>query len=802
MENKFSKNTFSHEVEETIDIKKFLFKIIINWYWFALTIVLGLSIAFFINKYTDPVFSVNASILVKDKDNSGLNGIIQQLGLYNRFQRKKVENEIGILQSYTLTRRAIDKLDFGISYYAIGRIREPEVYKTSPFFIVLDTTQLNKTGVPIFVTITKQGYKISYNNETPILLHNGDSLSNDLFHFSIYAREDVSDSSSQKKDVVEEYYFTINDINSVTNLYKSKLKIETSDKKSSILLLNISGKVPQKEVDFLNMLCDQYIQRGLDEKNESSIKTIKFIDEQLLGITDSLKNAENKLQSFKENNRTMNLSSEGQLLFKKLEDLQKQKSQIIIQHKYYQYISEYIKSKNDVKDIVAPSVMGINDPVLSSLVLQLNTLTSEKESMSYGSTENNPAISMYNNKIENLKNTLIENIQNLINTSKITMESIEKDITALDKSIMKLPITEKNLINIKREFTLNDNIYTYLLQKRAETGIAKAANSSENKILDYAMTENAAIIAPKKKLNYIIAFILALLIPIIIIVILDFFDNKIHERKDIENKSNIPIIGEVEHNSKQSNLVVHEYPRASITESFRKLRTNLKYALAVQKKDSYVISITSTISGEGKSFTAMNTASILAALGKKTVILGLDLRKPSLHHYFDIENKTGVTEYLVGESSLQEITNSTPIENLSIILSGSIPPNPAELIEMPKMQQLITDLKEQFEYIILDTPPIALVTDALLLSKFTDINLYVIRQNYSNKSVLDFINEITEKHKLNINIIINDINISGYYSYKYNYNYKYGGSYYSNNYYDEEFKLPFILRLYKKYIHK
>ena len=788
------------EQEDTIDIKKFLFKILTNWYWFVLTIFIALSFAYFINKYTDPTYSVNASILIRDKSNSfnsGVDNIMSELGVFRRVRRKNVENEIGILNSYTLARRTIEKLNFKISYFGIGRIRQPEKYgDETPFKVITDSSKNNLTGYPIYVTILsnkKYHLRIDNNSQIEKDLKFGEEFTSEDFNFSIKANEfDIEEMQSN------EYYFVINDLNQITNLYRNKLKIETSDKKSSILLLTTTGTVVQKEVDYMNKLCDEYIQMDLDEKNEISQKTIHFIDDQLSNITDSLVSVENRLQAFKESHRTMDLSSEGRILFEKLAELENKKAEYIIKNNYYNYLIDYLNKKNNKGDIIAPSVMGIGDGALNKLVIQLNELAAERNTMTYGSTENNPAIEMYNDKIENTKNLLIENINSTLESSNLGLSSIEKRIKKVDAEIRKLPVTEKQLINIKRKFALNDEIYTFLLQKRAETGIAEASNTSENKILDYSRTDNAKQLTPKKKLNYIIAIIIALLIPLMIIVIIDFFDNKIHERKDIERKTNIPIIAEVGHNNKSSDLVVHDYPRSSISESFRKLRTNLKYALLNKKEGPTVIAVTSTISGEGKTFTAINTASVLAALEKKTVILGLDLRKPTIHKYFDFENKNGISEYLTGEDEYKNIIKETRVKNLSIILAGVIPPNPAELIELPQMEELILKLKEDFDYIILDTPPIALVTDALLLSSLVDINLYVIRQKYSNLSVIEFINDIKEKNNINLNIIINDINLSGYYSYKYNYNYKYGGGYYSNNYYEEDFKMPFIIKLINK----
>jgi len=788
------------EQEDTIDIKKFIFKILSNWYWFVLTVFISLSISYFVNKYSDPVYSVNASILVRDKSNSmssGVDNIMNELGLFRRIRRKNVENEIGILGSYTLARRTIEHLNFGISYFGIGRIRQPEQYLSAPFTVIIDSTDRNMVNTPIYITLVdKENYHLHINDNllTEKDLKFGEKYVSESFSFTLKANHFNIDSLQTL-----EYYFKINDINQLSNLYQKKLKIETSDKKSSILLLSTTGKVTKKEVDYLNMLCEQYMTMNIEEKNEISERTILFIDRQLTTITDSLKIAENKLQVFRENNKTMDLSTEGRILYEKLATLDNEEAELKVKHNYYNYLIDYLNNKNISDDIIAPSVVGINDASLAKLILQLNEIITLKNSVSYSSTDKNPAIEMYSQQSKEIKAQIIENINSALYSSEIVLTDIEKRINKVNFEIKKLPVTEKQFINIQRKFSLNDEIYTFLLQKRAEAGISMAANTSENKILDKARADNAKLLSPKTKLNYIIAIIIALLIPLMIIVIIDFFDNKIHERKDIERKTTLPIIAEIGHNNKSSDIVVHDYPRSSISESFRKLRTNLKYSLVNKNKGHNVISVTSTISGEGKTFTAINTAAVIAALDKKTVILGLDLRKPTLHKYFDIDNENGISEYLTDDLEYEEIIKETKIKNLSIILAGEIPPNPAELIELPKMGELINKLKQEYDYVILDTPPIALVTDALLLSSFVDINLYVVRQNYSNTSVIEFLNETKAKNNINFNIIINDINLSGYYSYKYNYNYKYGGGYYShNNYYDEDFKMPLFVRVINK----
>ncbi len=776
----------NHNQEETIDIKKFVFKILSNWYWFVITVFIALGITYNINKYSDPVYRVTASILIKDRNSSmsgGVESIIQELGLYRRGRMKKVENEMAILKSYTLANKAINALDFEISYFSVGRIMTLERYKIAPFKVELDTSKYNVKGYPIYVKIlSNKEYKLEIdgNYKVNTIMKFGELFENESFAFRItltdfYKPDDINMNYL--------YYFVINDKNALSNLYRSKLSIETSEKKSSFLILSIQGLTPQKEVDYLNKLCDVYIQSDLDEKNQIAVNTIKFIDEQLANIADSLSNVENKLEAFRQYNKIIDISKEGMAIFERLEKLQSEKAKIKIKKDYYTYLKNYLTDNDDASDIITPSVMGINDPSLNNLVAQLNGLYSEKGVTEYSSTENNPALSLINLKIENIRLALIENVNNLIKTTDLTLDNINERIAKVDIEIQKLPITEKQLLNIQRKFVLNDNLYTYLLEKRAEAGISKASNIPENKIIDRAMVENAAQIAPKKSLNYIISVIIAVLIPLIIIILRDFFNDKIVERKDIESSTKVPIIGTIGHNDKKIEKVVYEKPKSSIAESFRTIRTNLQYMNADKKDNCMIITINSTVSGEGKTFCAINLATIFALSSKKTLLIGLDLRKPKLHKEFDNDNSVGLSTYLIGNNTKEEIIQHTEIENLDFMASGPIPPNPAELIETEKMKDLVENLKKEYDFIIMDTPPIALVTDALLLSKFAMTNVFVVRQNYSTKTVLRFINDLFHNKEMHsLSILINDVKVPSYYGYRTGYGYKYGGAGYNYGY--------------------
>lgn len=781
--------------DDSIDLKKILFKVLNNWYYFVISVFITLSISFFINRYTQPIFVIESSILVKDKDNAiygGVESIVEELGLYRRSRKKSVENEIGVLKSYQLVNRTINELNFNISYFSIGRINTPERYKSSPFIVKLDTTFKNKYGSKVYITMLDDSkYKLEIEDGIKIekKLFYGEEFSNKDYKFSIYKNEEIL---AKEELPLNKFYFVINDLNSLTKIYKNKLSVDLADKKGTILFLKTTGLNPAKEVDFLNKLSEKYIEYGLEEKNQITQNTINFIDNQLSEITDSLKIAERNLLDFRLSNKIIDISKEGNIIFDRLEKVQNEKILIDIRLKYYEYLFTYIQNKSNFKDVIAPSVMGIEDPLLNSLIISLGELYAEKEIILYSAKENTPSVNLANIKIQNTRESLLENVKNLIITSKITSEDIESRIKKIESEIQKLPVTERQLLNVQRKFNLSDNIYTYLLQKRAEAGIAQASNIPDNKILDEARGDNAVIISPKKSLNYLIALIIGFIIPLVIIILLDFFNNKINERKDIEDYTNIPIIGSIGHNNKETDMVVFEKPKSSISESFRTLRTNIQYLL--HDKSEYVISITSTVSGEGKTFCAINLGSIIAISNKKTLLVGLDLRKPKLHKDLNIANDIGMSTYLIGKSKLEDIIVPTKIENLYVIPSGPIPPNPAELLESKRFADFINIIKEKFEYIILDTPPVALVTDALLLSKYTDANLYVIRQNYSNKSVVKLANELYKNKAIkNISILINDVKVPSYYGIYGKYNYSYGGYYsygygteYGSGYYEDD----------------
>jgi capsular exopolysaccharide synthesis family protein len=498
--------------------------------------------------------------------------------------------------------------------------------------------------------------------------------------------------------------------------------------------------------------------------------------------------AEENLKNFRLKNSFIDLSREGTLVQNRLEKLENEKTSFELQLQYYNYLSEYLSIKNAGSTIISPSVMGITDQVLIKLVYDLSGYQKEMEKIGFNLNGDQPAYTLLSRQTEETREALKENVKNGIDGLKQIITESDKKISGVEAEINKLPSTEMQLINIQRQFDLNNTVYTYLLEKRSESGIAKASNVSDNRIIDKASHYSSALIRPKTRINLFIALILGFIFPIIAIFLIDFFNDRIIDKKDIERKTKVPVIGYISHSEGKNEMAVVEKPGSSLAESFRSVRTAIKYF--IKENEVAVIAVSSTISSEGKTFISINLAAIIALLGKKVLLIGLDLRKPRINKIFEFEDSPGMSTYLSGNCKYEETIKETQINNLFYAPSGPIPPNPAELIETDLMKKFIERAKKEFDYIIIDTPPVAIVTDTLLLAPYVDVNLFIVRQRYTSRNTLELIEQLNNQGALkNMAIVINDINLSGYYGYgmRYGYSmgygYSYGYNYYNRGYY-------------------
>jgi len=788
-----SKN-ISQEEPFTINLKQIFYVVLKNWYWYLLSIFLCGLCGWLYLRYTPPTYTVRTSLLIKD-DKNNLGGAANFLdGLELLSSTSNVQNEIEIVRSFNNIEQCIKELNFDISYYAKGNIKTGELYKKAPFRVQLDTHFVQMKQKPIYIEILSDStfsvHPFNENDDTtssqslPVCKF-GERCHSLDYSFIIHKTSSFSYNKSTKAD----YYFVINDIEELSLSYLNKLSIELTNKKSSILILSLNGLIPDKEIDFLNKLSEVYIENGLQEKNQIAINTIIFIDNQLNQITDSLQGAENKLEKFRTSEKIMDLGLAASNAFAQLEIIEKEHAALVVKDRYYHYLLDYLNYNYDIKKIIAPSAMGIEDPQLNNLIAELHTLNTEKTSLGFSTQKDNPTIHILELKVENTKKALIETLKNIIKASDIALEDNLNRLNRIQSLVNKLPSNERSLVNIQRRFLLNENIYNYLMQKRVEAGIAKAANLADNKVINKAKLLSKNPVSPKRTVILFLCFTIGLLIPSLWLYLKSILNDTITDKFMIEQQTQSSLIGSIPHYEKKEKLPVVSYPKSSVSEAIRSLRINLQY-LAADKRNK-VIGITSSISGEGKTFFSSNLAASIANSGAKIIIVDADLRKPKLNQSFDFPNEIGLSNYYINKANIPDIIQQTSVDNLHIITSGPVPPNPTNLLESNKTDLLFSYLLERYEYIIVDAPPVGLVSDYYLLSKYIDADLYLIRQNYSPKSILKDISALNLNKKIrNMYIVFNDVNYNGGYG---------GYGYYSGyGYYEEASQNKSFLNTLKK----
>lgn len=729
---------------------------------------------------------MSSTLLIKDDQNSALTEIFP--GSQGFGNQQNVTNEMGILKSFNLNYRVMQELpEFSVVYKSIGKrgIAESRMYKTSPFIVLYDSLEKQSIGWQVDIRILSDTrYRLTLDGKRNFEkeLNFGERFREQGFDFVISLRN--RSEFQFDPDESNKYYFYFVDPVSLANQYRGKLSVAPVEEQASLVSLSTSGYVVEQEADYLNTLMKVYLEFGLEYKNQTAAQTIDFIEEQLGTISDSLRLAENDLEGFRLNNQLIDISREGSLIQDRLEQIDGERTSLTMQRSYYEYLRNYVDSKNETADIIAPSIMGISDQFLVRMVDELSGLQKQKRQLALNLYESAEPLRVVEANINNLRSALAENIKNGLNNIDLSLADVDRRLNDVEREVRKLPSTERQMINIQRKFDINNTVYTFLLEKRAEAGIARASNVPDNRIIDQAGYFNSYRISPRENRNYMIAWLFGILAPAVLILLIDYLNNKIIDKKDIEKRTSAPVIGYISHNSLKSEIPVVENPGSTLAESFRSVRTSLKYFL--KEKECPVISVSSTISSEGKTFVSANLAAIMAMSGKNVLLMGLDLRKPRIHRILGTENKTGISNFLIGEEKFDDVIIKTEVDNLWYASAGPVPPNPAELIESEAMKDFIEKAKKKFDYIIIDTPPVAIVTDALLVSSFTDFYLFVVRQRYTTKNTIELLEELRRNDSIkSMGIVVNDISMSGYYGYGLRYGYSMGYGYnYGYNYYN------------------
>jgi len=781
-------------IEEKLNLKPVLGIILSNWYYFVFSLILSFFIAYTVNQFTQPVYEVKEKIILKDEKNSSIGTEILVENQIPTF-RKTIANEIEILRSREMIHKVISELeDFKVSYHEIGRIRTSEIYKKAPFRVIIVSTDSLIYEIPFYINfITKNEFELLFQYESKSYIYKqkhkfGDNIITPYFNIYI-TRNDTVMSTNPGLDLEgRSYNFKLKSQLSLIKHYSSVLVI-TPMRETSILVVSLEESSPQKGLDFLNKLGEVYIQSGVSAKNMIAINTLDFIEGQLNEVFTSLSDAELALERYKQTKRLITLEDKSHEFIKNLSELDVEVSKIDLVLKSLAVLQNYVQ-QNKALSTLAPATIEASDPLLLPFILKLRDLQEKRIFMRNTYTEQSIEIKILDSQIAEAQKSLLEVIRNIIKQSTLSSNFYKDKIDRAEADLKSLPSTERELIALKRKYFLNEKIYMNLLEKKSEVEISKAATVADYKILDPAYLVGKT--KPEKSKNYLIAFIFGMVIPSVLVYLKYYLDNKIRSKAQLEKFTTIPVIGVIGHNNKATPLVLKVSPKSLISESFRNLRTNLQYISS--EKDKKVILVTSTISSEGKTFCSVNIASVLAFSGKKVVLVGLDLRKPKIYDEFSLTNDKGVTNYLISQAELDDIIQSTEIENLDVITAGPNPPNPSELIMKQKLTDMLEELKARYDYVILDTPPIGLVTDAFILMKHADINIYIVRENYSKQDFFTGINSLYNERKVsNLYIVLNDSQIySG--GYGYGYGYGYGGYGYGSGggygYYEEDRKEP------------
>lgn len=751
---------FSSYVEENeFNIKDILYKYLANWKWFLISLILGLVLGFFYLKSKTPLYNIQTSILIKD-DSKGLSqgDMLKQLDIFSG--TKVVDNEIEILKSYNLMEGVVTNLNLQVNYSLNSNFNDTELYgNNSPVKLKLVKSNGLTYSEPFIIDIVS-GNKIAIDGKVVPLNH---SVNTKYGTFYITKTGNALD--------VKVLKINISPTSLVTEAFMALLKVEPSSKMSSVLLLSLENSIPQKGRDILDKLIDGYNKAGLEDKNRVAYNTLAFIEKRLKLVSSDLKEVEKEVETYKVQEGITDISTESRLFLESVQQNDLQLNQVEIQQSVLNAIVQYIDANEGNKGIV-PATLGLSDPVLLSLINNLTDLEAKREQTVRMMKVDNPIVITLDKQIQNTKNNIRANIQTFQRNLTVTKQKLQKQNAEKETLVKTIPGKERQLVDITRQQSIKNDIYVFLLQKREETALSYASAVSDSRTIDKARSGSVPV-KPVKRNIYLIFMMIGIALPVGVIYVRDVLNNKIRSRKDIEHATSTPILGEVSFAEHEFPIVLKNKSRGIISEQIRSLRTNLSFLSPGKEVQS--ILFTSGISGEGKSFISLNLGASLAMIGKKTVILELDMRKPKLHTVLNLPNNKGISNYLIGACNLQEVLQPVKEQDdYYIITCGPIPPNPVELLVNGRLKELFTELKENFDHIIIDAPPVGFVTDAQILEQYSDATLFLVRHDYTPKEMLKRIDTLYRDQRFKkLNLVLNATLPGGKYGSGYGYGYGY-----------------------------
>lgn len=761
-------NSFLFDTEEeNIDLRSIAYRYLRNWYLFVIFLLLAFVGAFFYLLYTRPVYEVSSVVLIKD-DKKGLGGNDFLKDLEMMGGNKIVENEMEVFKSRSLMKKVIETLRLNVIYTQSAQPIDVDLYGKSPIWM-----QVEQITDPVY----KKKFTIRFLERSKFeLLLEDKSIGSFTFGQAI-TQPQLGKFRVFSNNIAFQHGEEINvqfaNTDKVIQSNLGRLDVSLLNQKSTVLKLSYQETSPQRGKDILKKLHEEYILASLGDKNTEAMNTLRFIDERLRLISSELTNVEKDVEVYKSAAGFTDISSESNLFLEKVKETDSKLNEVDIQVKVLEGVEKFLSTPGSN---VSSVTSMINDPSLSLLINKLSELELQREKYARTVQSGNPLLETVNTQVTNTKSAIRENINNQKKSLIISRTNLASLNRSIESSIRGIPKKEREFVSIKRQQGIKESLYLLLLQKKEETAISYASTVSDSRLIDEAFVSPAPI-KPLPNIIYLIALLIGLGVPIVIINVKALLNNKIASRAELEQKTNgIPILGEVGDKPKSiAGPLLDTKSNNFIAEQFRILRTNLQYLIKGETPCKKIL-VTSSISGEGKSFISMNLASSLASAGQKIVLINLDIRKPKLHEYLKLSNNKGIVNYLIGQGKATDFVQTTPVENLSFVASGPIPPNPAELLSSTKLAEFIAELEKDYQYILIDCSPSGLVTDAQLAAPLVDATVFIVRHEYTPQgAMLPLANLYKEKKFPSLTVIYNGVKGSSSYGYGYGYGYGYYG---------------------------
>jgi capsular exopolysaccharide synthesis family protein len=770
------------KVISTLSPREILFKYIQYVPWVILCVLVSLLFAFLRLRYQPNIYTVSGTLMVKDPNVSGRTEKIEDMLLMPN-QNKSINDEIQVVKSMNIAKRVVRALGLEVQYYQEGKIRGTLV-KASDCPFNMRVLSLNDTAAefrfPVFLVSERQ-FKLSENQKQALNFDQPFETLSGRFILSRVPNIPI------KSLIGKEFTVTYTPTDKKAEEYTGSFTAEPSGESTNIMRVTFETENPRMGIEIVNQWMREYQRAGLEENKLSAANTLEFINEQVDTVNQELMQVERNLLGFRERNRVIDPQRQSEEYIVRLSDIDKEITRQGFQMQLTDNLIRYISDdRNPYRQV--GSVLGIEEPTLAFQISEFNKLQVERETLLKTTTRSNPMVVNMEAAIEKLRVDIIQNLRNVRQAYQLTMNGLSTKNSQANREIAQIPGKERDLLEITRRQKILQELYSFLLEKRLETSIGAASTLSNVKFVEPAKASYMPI-RPNRRGTYLTALFLGIAIPcLLIFIVMEYLNDKVRGRQDVVRMTDAPIIGEVSHSEEKIPLVVYQKSRKFIAEQFRIIRTNLQYILPQQDKS--VILITSSTSGEGKSFISTNMGAVMALSGKKTAILEFDIRKPKIMSGLGMAKRPGMTNYLIGGIPFEELPVQVPnIDNLFVIPCGPVPPNPSELILDSRLDDLMARLKEEFDVLIIDTAPVGLVSDGVLLGRFADACLYVVRHEYTFKKQLQMLDEYYRQKRLpRMCIVLNDITVQagygryyGYGGYGYgNYGYGYGSTYFDD----------------------